>query len=381
MNPSDAFHRILESLHQAALDDAHWPTAAALIEEACGCVGNMLVVGERFGDDVRVTFSRYLARGESRQEVMRNYFEVYASHDEMPPRFLQRPLGALNHIPDLYTERERRTSLAYNEHLLRSESQNGLVVRLDELDSLRVAWSLGDPVGSDGWQSDHVRLIESLAPHVRQLVRVRQALADADALSAGLAGLLDTSGIGVLHLDRGGRVLAANAPALEILRGNKGLSDRRGTVHAQLQADDGRLQRLLKRALPVLGNQTPPTGGSITIQRPLLASRLELHVHPMNTAHVDWGRRVAALVLVVDPERRPHIDPVRLSLLLGLTPSESRVSALLAEGRPVREIAATTGYKESYVRWLLYEVYKKQGVSGQVALVHRVLTAYGFPRR
>ena len=381
MNPSDAFHRILESLHEAALDDAHWPTAAALIEEACGCVGNMLVVGERFGDEVRVTFSRYLARGEPRQDLMRNYFEVYASRDEMPLRLLRRPLGALNHIPDLYTEKERRTSLAYNEHLLRSEAQNGLVVRLDELDSLRVAWSLGDPVGSDGWRSDHVRLIGSLAPHVRQLVRVRQALADADALSAGLAGLLDTSGIGVLHLDRGGRVLAANAPALEILRGNKGLSDRGGTLHAQLQADDGRLQRLLKRALPVFGSQTPPTGGSMTIQRPSLSSRLELHVHPMNTAPVDWGRRLAALVLVVDPERRPHIDPVRLSLLLGLTPSEGRVSALLAEGRPVREIAATTGYKESYVRWLLYEVYKKQGVSGQVALVHRVLTAYGFPRR
>ena len=99
MNPSDAFHRILESLHEAALDDAHWPTAAALIEEACGCVGNMLVVGERFGDEVRVTFSRYLARGEPRQDLMRNYFEVYASRDEMPLRLLRRPLGALKPHP------------------------------------------------------------------------------------------------------------------------------------------------------------------------------------------------------------------------------------------------------------------------------------------
>ena len=45
-------------------------------------------------------------------------------------------------------------------------------------------------------------------------------------------------------------MLAANAPALDVLRGNKGLSDRGGTLHAQLPADDGRLQRLLKRALP-----------------------------------------------------------------------------------------------------------------------------------
>ncbi len=287
MNPSDALNRILASLHHAALDDAHWPTTTALIEEACGYTGNLLVVGERNGGEVSVTFFRFLRRGEPKQDLVRRYFETYQARDEMPARLLQRPVDALNHIPDLYTERERRTSLAYNQHLLRSEAQNGLVVRLDELDSLRVAWSLGDPAGSDGWQSAHLRLIETLVPHVRQFVRVRQSLADADALSAGLTGLLDTSRIGVLQLDRGGRVLAANAPALEILRGNKGLSDRGGTLHAQLPADDGRLKKLLKRALPVFGSETPPTGGSMTVQHPSLSTRLELHVHPMNNESVN----------------------------------------------------------------------------------------------
>ena len=171
-----------------------------------------------------------------------------------------------------------------------------------------------------------------------------------------------------MHLDRGGRVLAANAPALDILRRGDGLSDRDGALCASLPADHSRLQRLLKRALPGVGNE-PPSGGSITIQQPLLLSRLALHVHPVAAAQADFGgRRVAALVLVVDPQRRPRIDPVGVSALLGLTPSEGRVSALLAEGRAVREIAATTGYQESYVRWLLKQVYQKQRLSGQVAL-------------
>ena len=103
---------------------------------------------------------------------------------------------------------------------------------------------------------------------------------------------------------------------------------------------------------------------------------------PVEVAQADFGgRRAAALVLVVDPAIRPRIDPVRVSALLGLTPSEARVSALLAEGRAVREIAAATGYKESYVRWLLKQVYRKQGLSGQIALMQRVLAAYALPRR
>ena len=381
MNPLDAFDRILALLHRAALDDAHWSAASALIDEASGAVGSMLTVGEGSGDDVRVYFARLLYRGESRQDLAREYFDVYHPHDEAPPRLRERPAGQLVHFPDLYTEKELRTSPVYNEKHRPHQAENGLVTRLDGLDGLRIVWNLCNPVGSDGWQSAQVQLIESLLAHIRQFVRVRQALVAAGAPSVGLAGLLDNSRIGVLHLDRGGRVLAANAPALDILRRGEGLSDRDGTLHASLPADDGRLQRLLKRALPGFGNE-PPAGGSMMIRRPLLRSRLELYVHPVEAAQADFGgRRAAALVLVADPASRARIDPVRVSALLGLTPSEGRVSALLAEGRPVREIAAATGYKESYVRWLLKQVYKQQGLSGQIALVQRVLAAYALPRR
>ena len=68
-------------------------------------------------------------------------------------------------------------------------------------------------------------------------------------------------------------------------------------------------------------------------------------------------------------------------MTLGLTPSEGRMSALLAEGLRVREIAAATGWRENYVRWLIRQVYRKQGVSGQVALVRQVLAADALPRR
>ena len=382
MNPLDGFDRILALLHRAALDDAHWPAAAAAIDEACGAVGNALFVGEWSGDDVRLHFAQFLYRGEPRQDVAREILEVYYPHDEGRRRLRTLPAGELFHARALYTEEELRTSLTYNEGLRRSRSQNGLQVRLDWQDGHRVVWAVGDPVAPGGWQSPQLQLLESLLPHVRQFVRVRQALVGADALSASLTGLLDKSRIGVLHLDRTGRVLAANGPAVDILRRGEGLSDRDGALRAALPADDGRLQKLLKRALPVFGSATPPTGGSMTIQRPLLRSRLDLHVHPVEAGQADFGgRRTAASVLVVDPASPPRIDAARVSALLGLLPAEGRVSALLAEGRPVREIAAATGYKESYVRWLLKQVYKKQGLSGQIALVQRVLAGCALPRR
>lgn len=106
-------------------------------------------------------------------------------------------------------------------------------------------------------------------------------------------------------------------------------------------------------------------------------SRLAVQVSPVGDAAKDFGSRRVAALLVVDPRRGTRIDSARLAALLGLTRSEARVAAFLAEGHPAREIAAAAGYKESYVRWLLKQAYRKLGVSGQVALVQRVLATYG----
>ena len=380
MNLDDAFERSIGLLYRAARDNAHWPAASALIEEACGAVGNFLVVGEG-SDEARIDFARLLYRGEDRQDLAREYFDVYFPRDEALSRRRTLPDGRLAHASELYTEEELKTSVAYNEGWRRLGGRNGLTVHFDEPDGLRIVWVLGDPAAGDGWQSGQIRLVERLLPHIRQFVGLRQALAAAGALGSGLKGLLDNDRIGVVQLDRGGRVLEVNRPALEILRRGDGLLDRDGILDARLPADRSRLRRLLGRALPGLWGEVSG-GGSMTVQRPSGRPRLGLHVSPVGDRAADFGgRRVAALVLVVDPARRPRVDARRVATALGLTASEGRMSALLAEGLKAREIAAATGWSENYVRWMIQQVFRKQGVSGQVDLVRQVLAADALPRR
>ncbi len=381
MHPDDAFERCLESLYEAALDDARWPAASALIDEACGVRGSCLVVGEDNGREDNIYFARLLYRGESREDLAREYFDVHYPLDTGPRRLLDRPQGRLVHLPELYTEEELRTSPVYNEGYRRLGACNGLYVHFDDPDRLRLAWAIADPVGRGGWHSARLRLLRRLLPHVRQFVRVRQALAAAGALGAGLAGLLYSDRIGAVQLNRTGRVLETNAPALEILRTGDALRERDGNLDARLPADRSRLRRLLRRALPKLWG-APPRGGSITVQRPSGRSRLALHVSPVGDGAADFGgHRVAVLVLVVDPARRHRIDARRVSMALGLSPSEARMAAMLAEGLRVRNIAETAGWTENYVRWLVQQVSRKLDVSGQVDLVRHVLAADALPRR
>ena len=380
MTQLDTFDRVLLSMHDAMLDDALWPSTSRLIDEACGVRGNALVVGRgRSQKDADILFSRFCYRGERHPDRERWYFDLYFPLDERVPRVAQLPDGKLVPIPALYTERELKTSPAYNEAMPRGRYQNGLNVRLDGPQGSSIVWTFADPTRSGGWQTAQLGMVERLLPHIPQFVRVRQAMSGAEALGHSLNDLLDNTRIGVLHLQRGGRIIEANDRAHSLLRQGDGLFDDAGFLAARLPADDARLRRTLEKALPGFGGRGP-SGGSFTVGRPSPLPRLAVHISPVGNRQMAMGLgRVAALVLVVEPDSRPRVDPRLMAEAFGLTPAESEVAALMAEGRTVAAVAAATGRQQSSVRSLVRRLYRKQGISRQADLVRLVLSLAELP--
>ena len=121
--------------------------------------------------------------------------------------------------------------------------------------------------------------------------------AGAGALGASLADLLAATGLGIIQLDRRGRIAAANDRALALLRTGDGLVDQDGVLGADVPADDAVLQGLLTRALPPFGGQG--AGGSMTVRRAADPQPLVVHLMPIGrpeTAVCTWagGRGGAA---------------------------------------------------------------------------------------
>ena len=374
MNQKDAFDRILASLHEAVLDDTHWPAASLLIDEACESKGNALIVGQGPDHDVQVSYVGLYMRGERQEELERKYLKTYHSLDERVARIRQLPDSHLVPVRDLYSARELMTSPAYNEYLPRSWGQNGLNVRLTLTPDSYVTMGIGEPVRGDAWRSDKIEMIERLLPHIRQFARVRRVLDGAQAASASFAGLLDNARVGVIQLDRYGKIVEANDRARALLRPENGLRDERGFLSAWLPVDTARLQRLLVDALPLRGTQA--AGGSMLIRRPSGLPGLTLHVHPVRVSQVSFGALdVAALVLMTDVASRPRADAGRVAEVLGLTPAESRVAVLLAKGKTVRDIAVASDRRESTIRTHVKQVHRKLGVSRRADLVRLVLSA------
>ena len=379
MDARDHFDRIMSSLHDAMLDDAQWPAASRLIDEACDIGGNALVVGRgRSQADGEIFLSRFCYRGERQPERERRYFDHYYPLDERIPRVAQLPDSRLVPIAQLYTEHERKTSAAYNEALPRGGYQQGLNVRLALADGSSIVWTLADGTEPGVWSSAQTEMIERLLPHLRQYVRVRSVMAGAQGLGASLQGLLGLTRVGVMYLDRRGRIVEMNDRARGILSAGDGLFDHGGTLGARPAADHARLERLLRDALPRYG--ATATSGSLTVGRPAGKPRLAVYVNPLSGPQSDFAlESAAALVLVIDPAGRWAIDQRLVAAALDLTPSQSQVAVMLAEGHTVFDIAAATGRRPGTVRQLLKQVHRRRGVTSRAELVRLVLSLSDLP--
>ena len=377
MSEQAAFARVLASLYDAMLDETHWPATSALIDEACGIAGNALLVGEGPPDDTRVTFVGLYYRGQRRLDLEREYLDVYHPINEGIPRLRQLPDGHLVPIKDLYTAEELKTSRAYNEAYRRGQYQQGVNVRLAGPGGSPMTWSLADPVASAGWGSSQIAMVRRLTPHLRQFIRVRQALVRAQAGDTTVMALLETPRIGVVHLDRRGRILAVNDRARSLLRHGEGVSDEEGVLQARAPDDQARLARLVAEALPT--SRAVPASGSMLLGRAAGVPPLVVHVKPVGVPSPDYGARpVAALVLLVEPGGHLRLDPDVVTRTLGLTPAEGQVAVWLADGKSVRDIALTTGLTEGAIYWYLKQIYKKLPISRQVDLVRLVLSIAEF---
>ena len=298
MSDIEAFGRILDLLYEAALDNDRLPAASALIDETLRIHGNTIGFGGMDPENGALVYSlTAFARGQRCYALEREYLESYFHIDERVPRLHQCPEGRLTHLSELYSRKESRSSVVFNEHLSRVPACNSVMVRLGGFGGSSICWTAHDPLAGADWSSIQLEFMERLVPHFRRYARIRQTLAEAGAHGLPLTQLLDATGLGVILLDPRGRVLETNDTAREVLRMGDALFDARGLLYATNPDDNVHLQGLLSRALPPSGTQG--AGGSAVLRR-VTGLPLLFHAKPLIRRETELlSKPAAALGLVV----------------------------------------------------------------------------------
>ena len=219
-----------------------------------------------------------------------------------------------------------------------------------------------------------VQFVQALLPHLCRSLQLHDLLARAAQDKQAALDGLDVVPLGVLLVTGDGRVVHANRVARQILDQRDGLVLDEGCLIASSPASTSLLrERCADCARTTLGERAD-AAGALAIRRPSGRRSLQVLVSPVKR-HEPLGLRddrVTAAVLVSDPERHAQPDRSLLQVFYGLTATEADVTARLAAGESLEDIAAARRYTKQTVQWYAKQILNKVGCRNRAALVRQV---------
>lgn len=248
-----------------------------------------------------------------------------------------------------------------------------LVLYLGEADGLR-AWlnlSRSDEIGP--YSADESAQLLALSPHLHRALRIYSALERRRQESLAYRRTGDSLHLATLLLDEHGHITSMNESAETLLKQHPGMSVKEQRLHLP-RSDDQRT--LNARLQEILGSTATAEYVALLIGAPG-PRPLSLLIRRMPRTGPDL-RHSGGAAIVYLKDQTQHTASAKTELvaaLFGLTPTESRVAVMLAEGESLQQIAAHLGIAELTARTYCKRIFSKTGVSRQADLVRLILTS------
>jgi len=215
-----------------------------------------------------------------------------------------------------------------------------------------------------------------LVAHLRAALGMQARLSHLESSQRLLAGTVDKLAVGSLLLDTRGELTFANDMARQLLDGRHGLEVVQQRLVAANARDNAALQKRLQKALKATPAETPTLVEAMSVGGSAREQRLSLLIRPVSGAQeARPGRTPAVAVFLRDAAGSAQASAALIRQLYALTPTETSVAMLLADGLSTDEVAQSLSISLNTVRVHLRAIFAKTGVDRQSALVRLLLNS------
>jgi DNA-binding CsgD family transcriptional regulator len=175
-------------------------------------------------------------------------------------------------------------------------------------------------------------------------------------------------GVGLVVLDRSGRVQSMNEIASAIFCDNDGLVLAGGTLAAADADDNRKLQQEMFSLLNSPSLSRP--GVNVFVRRRAGGRPYRLQIMPLSLRKYYFAGDGVELAIQIfsEPVAESGVD-ASLAAQFGLSPSELRVAQHLVAGHPVKRVAQMLGNSVNTIRVHRRNLYRKLGVARHFDLV------------
>src|SRR5215211_3511011 len=369
----ETIERICELLYEAAAVSETWPKALAALADATGAVNAHFAVWN--GRENKSDFLASAHPDHGWETLYSTYYGAIAPYRQL---LESRKVGEWIAIQHYFDQAFVQRNEHFNDFLLRIGglySVKGRVFETPSRDTYAVIGVLRSPKAGPLDGDEIARLTTSLNGHFRCAAALHHKLSSARPNGCLLEAAIDKLSLGILIVDRRGKVLAANRTAQNMLQTGDALIERSGVLRARHRDDHERLTHSLAGAA---GSKRLGASDCIRLSRQSGKPAYMATVAPLTEA-VDlasMGGDRAALIVIYDPDRTHSSDLGQvLQQAFGLTPAEARTASLVGSGLAPQDVADQVGITVGTIRSELKSVFEKLEISRQselAALVARL---------
>lgn len=367
----ESLAEIIAAAYDACLSDGNW---SEILQRSCTALnadGGALISYDVANKSGRIHHAVGLQPG-----FARSYADYYSGHDVWLRR-LKLPCrpGQAQASQQIVAECILVSSEFYNDWLAPQDffhAMWGVLLCRDDIPLMLMLYRteakgpFGDPEIESCWQ---------VLPHLQRALKIHELLSRAQLERDAALGALDHLPIGVVLLDRRGRVLETNSYANDILSMNDGLRIARDGFRTASRQETEQLRRMIAYKIGPERDATEEISDTLLITRPSGRPPFNALVAalPVGARFLGELRRAAAL-FITDPERHAEVNQRRLREIYDLTPAEARLASLIAQGWRLEDAAEDLGVSLNTVRTHLKRIFAKSGTDRQADLVRLILS-------
>ncbi len=318
--------------------------------------------------------SLILAEGSLR-DGQDDYLRRYYSEELL----LGIPDGTVRSLSDVISQEELHDTTFYAEYLAPYGVGYVLGADIGTIRGVSANLRLSRSESGEDFGPAERATLEKMIPFLRAALNLFVKRIDTEVEREVLSATVSGMSVGSIMVDPQGRIMEANSPAQAILEQHDGLfvSGNRIAVH------DAKTNKLLheliaQNAEASINAEAEGRVRAILVDRPSGRESVSMLVRPATRQQHPLSIRPMALIHLVDPAQPRGQVIEALMQLFGLTRTEARIAASIANGQSIEDVARTSATTRNTVRSQMQSIFSKMGIRRQSELIRAVLISVGL---
>jgi DNA-binding CsgD family transcriptional regulator len=356
-----AYDAVIADIYEAALSPSHWDVAlAGIINRSAPPMWDVAFL---IWENIAPPSGRFVGTVGVNDFARAGYLQAFVGRNPWSEQAHGLPTGTVVHTDELVARDQFRKSMLYQAYLSNWNLDVAIIGQVDRSGASRLGLVLPGPDTGD--ISNLFDAVRRYLPHIQRATRISRKLGEANLRAANAEAALERSIGPTIILSEDLEILFANSHAQALL--DHGYASERG---GRLSLTDPAIIADLKM-LAKGSAQAPSMAFSLEVEgKPefrILAMRIETPLERTLGGTIDGGA-----ILLVGSRFQGGVRAETMENYIhwfGLTPTEARLAAMLAQGNSLEDFANSRGVSINAGRFLLKGIFAKTGTSKQAQLV------------